>query len=188
MRKVLVAVLVLLGLVAWRVELFHVSRSGTRPAPLGLIPTTKRVPARVDVVLPQVPMGMRRIESGAGSVLVHYWAPWEHDGRAQAVALDSLRRVPGMEDLEVVLVCFDPFPSVARFVGRNRLRLAVLLDHGHTLARALPCPNLPYTYVLDRDGGIAVAQPGEVDWLADSTRKALRQVLDGKRDPERGAL
>jgi peroxiredoxin len=96
--------------------------------------------------------------------------------------------VPGLEDLEVVLVCFDPFPSVARFVGRNRLRLAVLLDHRHALARALPCPNLPYTYVLDPDGGIAVAQPGEVEWLADSTRTTLRQVLDGKRDSEHEAL
>jgi hypothetical protein len=77
---------------------------------------------------------------------------------------------------------------VARFVGRNRLRLAVLLDHNHALAAELACSNLPYTYVLDRDGGIAVAQPGEVDWLADSTRKTLRQVLDEKRDPEHAAL
>jgi hypothetical protein len=186
LRKTLVVVLALLGLVAWRMELFHVSRSGTRPAPLHLISPAPRALARVVVVLPQVHAGMRGLDSGSASLLIHYWAPWEHAGRAQAVALDSLRRVPGMEDLEVVLVCFDPFPSVARFVGRNRLRLAVLLDHGHTLEHALPCPNLPYTYVLDREGGIAVAQPGEVDWLADSTRRTLGRVLEAKhdRDPE----
>ena len=77
----------------------------------------------------------------------------------------------------MVVVCFDPFPSVARYVARARLRLGVMLDHGRTLAQALPCPSLPYTYVLDRDGRIAVAQPGPVDWLGPGTRDALRRVL-----------
>jgi len=75
------------------------------------------------------------------------------------------------------VVCFDPFPSVARFVARQRLRLSVLLDTERRLRRALPCPSVPYTYVLDREGRIAVAQPGEVDWLAPGSLAALRALI-----------
>ena len=177
MRKLFVAGVVLLALWAWRAELFHVSRPVVPLRPLALRTPTERWEARVDAVLPQIPVGLRRIVSGRAVVLIHYWAPWEFAGRSQAIALDSLRREPGLEELEVVLVSFDPFPSVARFVARHRLRLSVVLDHEHRLSRMLPCPSLPYTYVLDRSGNIAVAQAGDVDWLTPGTLEALRQVL-----------
>jgi peroxiredoxin len=78
--------------------------------------------------------------------------------------------------VHVAIVCFDPFPSVARFVARQRLRLNVLLDGDHQLRDALPCPSVPYTYVIDRNGRIAVAQAGEVDWWSQQTIEALRSV------------
>src|SRR5439155_17433149 len=99
-RKILVACVVLLALWVWRSELFQVTRPAAPPRPLELRPAPARRAVRVLAVLPQIPVGMRRLESGNGVVLVHYWAPWEHDGRAQAAALDSLRREPGLEDLE----------------------------------------------------------------------------------------
>jgi hypothetical protein len=86
-----------------------------------------------------------------------------------------------MEGLRVALVCSDPFPSVARYVGRHRLRLLVLLDGQHELRRMLPCPALPYTYVVDRAGRIAVAQEGEVDWLGPATRATLTWLLAESR-------
>jgi hypothetical protein len=83
-----------------------------------------------------------------------------------------------MGEVRVVVACFDPFPSVARFVARRRLRLQVVIDGERHLARALPCPSVPYTYVLDAAGRIAVAQPGEVDWLAPGTRAVLRRLVE----------
>jgi peroxiredoxin len=137
----------------------------------------------VDVRLPQVPAGVRRIATGTGRpLLVHYWAPWERHGGAQAQALDSLLRIAPWSEMDVVMVCFDPFPSLARYVARRRLTVPVVLDHRRELARALPCPSVPYTYVLDRDGAIVVAQPGEVDWVSPLTRETLEQVV---RSPER---
>ncbi len=62
-------------------------------------------------------------------------------------------------------------------MGRNRLRVPVLLDGRRALAPQLPCPSIPYTYVLDGRGRIAIAQPGEVDWLAPATRAALRGLI-----------
>jgi hypothetical protein len=165
-----------LALWAWRSQLFTVARPGETPRAIEVVAPERRAAVRLDVVLPAVPAGMRRLRDREGGLLFHYWAPWEQHGRAQAAALDSLSRLDELRPLRVVLVCFDPFPSVARFVARQRLRLPVLLDGRHDLRRALPCPSIPYTYVLDASGRIAVAQPGEVDWLAPETIARLRAI------------
>ena len=183
-RAVLVAVVIAaMAVTAWRAELFTVSRPGTRPQVLEIRPEDRRPLADFDVTLPIVPVGMERLTAGRGVLLVHYWAPWEHHSLEQASRLDSLRRGVDLEGLQAVIVCFDPFPSVARYVGRNRLRVPVLLDGRRALVPRLPCPSIPYTYVLDAAGRIAVAQAGEVDWLAPATREALRRLLG---EPEAG--
>src|SRR5262249_3127446 len=72
----------------WRAELFNVARPGERPRALEARPRARRPPAAVDVVLPEVPAGMRRVRAGDQVLLIHYWAPSERDSRAQAQALD----------------------------------------------------------------------------------------------------
>ncbi len=163
-----------LGLVFWRAELFTVSRPGERPRPLGRAPASQ--PRVFDAALPQVPVGVTRIASGEGPWLVHYWAPWERHGRAQALELDSLLRSLPAGAPRVAVVCFDPFPSVARFVARLKLRVPVLLDHHRQLQAALPCPSIPYTWLIDADGRVLVSQPGEVDWFSPETRALLLEA------------
>jgi hypothetical protein len=180
MRPHVVIAIALIALVAfttWRSELWNVQKPGRAPAPLTPLPDDLRESATFDVVLPCVPTGLRRLTDRDGATLVHYWAPWELSGRAQAMLLDSLSHAAGFEHLQVVLVCFDPFPSVARFVGRTRLQLPVLLDGSHALDRVLPCPSIPTTYVLDARGRICVRQSGTVDWWAPQTLATLRRVL-----------
>jgi hypothetical protein len=176
-----VAIAVLLVIVAgWlavRPQLWTVARPGEAPRPLAIIAGDARTRVALAVTLPAVPIGSRRLASGRGVLLVHYWAPWERGSRQQAALLDSLRRLPEMEGLSTVVVCFDPFPSVARFVARQRLRLSVLIDGRGDLRRVLPCPSIPYTYVLDWAGRVAVAQAGDVDWWAPATRAALVALL-----------
>ena len=180
MKPRVVIVTLLLVAVAWiavRSQLWTVARPGAAPAALVAREPAMRQAASLDATLPAVPVGMERLMSGRGVLLVHYWAPWEHASRSQAALLDSLHHLPEMEGLRVVVVCFDPFPSVARFVARQRLRLSVLIDGHEILRAALPCPSVPYTYVLDTRGRIAIAQAGEVDWLAPATRAALAGLL-----------
>lgn len=184
----LLAAVALAGGAAWRATLFQVDRSAAAPRPLALLPDSVQRTADFAVVLPAVPAGMRRLETGHRPMMVHYWAPWERHGRAQALALDSLQREPEIGALEVVIVCFDPFPSVARFVARHRMTTRVLLDREGALRKRLPCPVLPYTVVIDAAGRVRVAQPGEVAWDSAETRRVLREVLqspDRLRAPER---
>lgn len=175
------AVLLMLFVVAagvvWHAELIHVSPPDAAPRPLTVTAGAARPSVSLDVTLPAVPVGMQHLTNNAQVQVIHYWAPWQRHSRAQIAALDSLRREPGLERLQVAVVCFDPFPSVARFVARQRVRLAVLLDGPGLLRRELPCPSIPFTYVIDASGRIAIAQPGEVDWWAPETGATLRRLL-----------
>lgn len=161
----------------WRSQLFLVAKPGAVPLPLVAELASARPVARFDAVLPVVPIGLRRLRPDGEVTVIHYWAPWERHGLDQISRLDSLRQLSGFTPLRVAVVCFDPFPSVARYVGRHRLRVEVLLDRERALARDLPCPSLPYTYVIDRAGRIALAQAGEIDWLAPDTRTTLATLL-----------
>ena len=54
---------------------------------------------------------------------------------------------------------------------------------GKRQENVLPCPSVPYTYVLDGAGRIAVAQAGDVDWLAPQTRATLTALLAEPASP-----
>lgn len=177
-------VVAVLALWTWRSQLFTVGRSASAPEPLALRAESRRRAAELDVVLPAVPAGMERVRGAGGVLVIHYWAPWTRHAREQAAALDSLRRLEALAGLRVVLVCFDPFPSVARYVARHRLRLEVLLDVRHEMRRSLPCPSVPFTYVFDSRGRVAVEQAGEIDWLGARSRTALHDLLAEPRGPE----
>ena len=180
---VVIALLAIAGLFAWRSQLVHVERKGSMPVPLVVRPETGRAPATFDASLPMVPVGVQRVAPDGGVLIVHYWAPWMRHSGPQAMALDSLRRSLPPGTVRVAVVCFDPYPSVSRYVARLRLRLPVLLDLQHDLSNHLPCPGIPYTYVIDPAGRIAVAQAGEVDWLAPGTRAALEGLAHEPATP-----
>lgn len=170
----LLMVLGVLGLVLWRAELFTVAAPGEAPAPLR--PSVSADVRTFEVPLPVVPVGIAKVAPGDRPLLVHYWAPWERHSRAQILALDSLAATLPKDAVRIVVVTFDPFPSVARFVGRARVRSTVLLDLRRQLQRELPCPSIPYTWLLDARGRVRVSQPGEVDWLAPATRALLLEA------------
>ncbi len=182
-RLVLLGLVLLAAFTMWRGQLWLVQKPGDAPHALTLRPAAERRRVAFDVALPSIPEGVSRLRTGDGVLVVHYWAPWELNGGAQSSALDSLHRQDDMARAHVALVTFDPFPSVARYVRRHRLKLPVLLDHQRALVSQLPCPSLPYTYVLDAQGRVAIEAAGEVDWFAPQTRRALRALQD-ERGPE----
>ncbi len=186
MRRALAVAIILLGLgglVIWRAELFTVSRSTHAPEPLQAQPREERAPATFDAVLPMVPIGMLHLDPRGGVQVIHYWAPWMRHATVQAVALDSLRKSLPPGEVRFAVVCFDPFPSVARFLRRNRLSLPLVLDHHHALTQALPCPSIPYTYVVDAEGRMAAVIEGEIDWLSPVTRATLLRLAREQAPP-----
>jgi hypothetical protein len=200
MRPRLAAVLLVLGAIGllwWRAELFTVAKPGEAPRALARVAPEAPgdagsggagpAAASFDVSLPLVPVGVARLTPGGRPLLVHYWAPWERHARAQVLALDSLARTLPVDGPRVAVVCFDPFPSVARYVARLRLHVPVMLDLRRDLQAVLPCPSVPYTWLLDARGRVVASQPGEVDWLAPATR-ALVLHADGTGADSASAL
>lgn len=166
-------VIVAISFAAWRSQLFTVSTSVTTPQALEFLPAEEQHDVSFDVVLQVAPVGLRRLEDGHGPLVIHYWAPWSPDALDEATALDSLGRTATGQSVEVLLVTFEPFPSVARYVGRHRLSTPVLLDTERELRAALPCPRIPYTYLIDRSGRVVGAQEGPVDWIGPRTIATL---------------
>ena len=184
--RLALTLVVVIALVLWKSQLFLVAKSGARPMPLRSIAVAQRISVKLDALLPMVPIGEMRITPGSPPLVVEYWAPWVRHAALQATGLDSLVRRfsnSGAAAPRAVLACFDPFPSVTRYVARMRLRVPVVLDHGRELARSLPCPSLPYTYVIDPSGRIAVSQAGEVDWLSPETRAVLDSIAAEPVEP-----
>ncbi len=190
LRPAPLALLVLVGLLAvavWRAQLFTVAAPGVQPRALVRLATPRALEAPLALSLPSVPVGRLHLESGRAVQVVHFWAPWEQHALRQAQALDSLLALRPGSGLRAALVCFDPYPSVARWLRRTRVRTPVALDHSRALAPLLPCPSIPYTYVLDARGRIVVAQSGEVDWLAPATQRLLDSLtgaVDRARPPQ----
>lgn len=184
--RIALLLVVMTALLLWKSQLFLVARPGEHPLPLRAIAAAQRVPVQFDALLPMVPFGELRLTPGSPPLVIEYWAPWVRHAAFQATSLDSLMRMisaSGGIAPRAVLACFDPFPSVSRYVARLRLRVPVVLDHGRALTRALPCPSLPYTYVVDSAGRVAVSQAGEVDWLAPATRGVLDSIVAERADP-----
>src|SRR5206468_3351477 len=100
------------------------------------------------------PIGVARLTPGREAMLVHYWAPWQRNSRAQVTMLDSLVRTLPAGGVQVAVVCFDPFPSVARYAARLHLRVPIMLDLRRAMQAALPCPSIPYTWLLDCRGRV----------------------------------
>ena len=191
MRPRLAALLLVLGAIGlfwWRAELFTVAKPGDAPRALARIGAGVRPPAAFDVSLPLVPVGVARLTPGGRPLLVHYWAPWERHSRLQVLALDSLARTLPEGGVRVAVVCFDPFPSVARYVARLRLHVPVMLDLRRDLQAVLPCPSVPYTWLLDPRGRVVAAQPGEVEWLSPATRALLMSVGEAPADSAAASL
>jgi hypothetical protein len=189
-RLRLTLLLLALGALAlWKSELFIVARPGDHPLPLRAIAAARRADGHLNVMLPMVPAGAMTLRPESAPIVIQYWAPWMKHAALQAVTLDSMIRLsPVLGTPRAVLVCFDPYPSVTRYVARMQFRVPVLLDHLRALPRALPCPSLPYTYVIDARGRIAAAQAGEVDWLAPQTRAALDSIAAESATPDLPAV
>ncbi len=179
-RLLLLALLAAISLFIWRQQLQPVSSGARRP--LEAIPASARAAADVDLVLPAVPAGLEHVRPADAVTVISYWAPWIRGSRDHARGLDSLRHDPEFGSLHASLVCFDPMPSVTRYVARHRIQLSVLLDSERRLTKRLPCPRIPFTYVIDRSGRIAVAQSGTVDWWAPQSKAVLRNLLAEPRE------
>lgn len=95
-------------------------------------------------------------------VLVNFWATWCAPCVAELPGLARLSRRLGVE---VILVNYQENAArIQPFLERIGVALPVMRDHDGSLREAWRVTVFPSTFVIGRDGRIALVAVGEVDW------------------------
>lgn len=119
-------------------------------------------------------------------VLVNFWASWCAPCRRELPLLDAWNR-DWDGQARVVAVSIDHKAGNAeRFVAETGLGLPVLVDGPDGLARRLDLKAVPSTYLLDRQGNVAMVVVGSSDEdLArlKSAAEALMAPVVGSTEP-----
>lgn len=129
--------------------------------------------------LPDLQGTTHRLADHAGEiVLVSFWATWCPPCRKEMPGLARLARTMKPEGLSVLAVNVgDRDDKVAGFMDEiDSDGLTVLLDRERQMPGIWYLRGLPVTYVLGRDGKVALAAIGDRVWDAPEMMDVLRSI------------
>ena len=109
-------------------------------------------------------------------VVVDFWAPWCPYCVRDLPVWDELAGEAGA-DLVILAVDSggDTFGEMKRFIAESGYRVTWALVN-EDMARAYPCPGIPYDVIVDRDGNIAFIAEGS---YGNRMAAVMHSVLDG---------
>jgi len=111
-------------------------------------------------------------------VVLNFWASWCAPCREEMPDFADLRTQFRPAGVEFVGIAIDNPANVAQFLQQQPVNYPILIGEGaaNSLARQLGNPSgaLPYTIVLDRDGGIVLSHLGRLPRATLET--ALRKI------------
>ena len=121
-------------------------------------------------------------------VVLHFWASWCGPCRKELPLIDALHRDLSRSRGRVVAVSIDrDARNAADFARRHAPSLPVYHDGPDGLARTLDLPALPWTVVLDRDGGVVWAGGG-ADAVTRDRYAGLARRAAGTAAPAAGSM
>lgn len=179
--KVLAGVILLGTLIVLR----HVTSLPERDE-LALIPWHDRRPFTVDFTLPNLQGDNVTLSDQHGKVvLLNFWATWCHPCRVEMPSINDLFEHFRAKSFLVMAVASDTQGKdvVAPFAEHYALTFPILLDPQDVVGRRLQLPGIPATYVIDKQGRIAVAAFGAKDWNSPSMHRLINTLLaESSRD------
>jgi len=120
-----------------------------------------------------------RLQDYRGTVvLVNFWATWCDPCREEIPSMNSLRAALGAQPFAVLAVNLgEPEARIRRFMEKLPMDFPVLLDADRSVAKAWQARLLPASYLGGPDGRLRYSVLGEVDWMAEPARSAIRDLL-----------
>jgi peroxiredoxin len=125
----------------------------------------------VEVSYPAPELSLNNLQGTAESladyrqsvVLVNNWATWCPPCKAEMPTLESYYEQHAPEGFMIVAIeAGDSQANVQPFVESHGLKFRIWLDPGNASLKAFRNPNLPNSFVLDRNGTVRYAWTGEI--------------------------
>jgi thiol-disulfide isomerase/thioredoxin len=110
-------------------------------------------------------------------VLVNFWATWCEPCVAEMPALEALRTQLAPR-FEVLGVNFKEGPArIDAFVAKTGVRFPIVRDTDGAVAAAWQARVFPSSFLVRRDGRIALKVVGEADWTSAAWLRRIRALL-----------
>jgi peroxiredoxin len=145
-----------------------------------LAPRHDRHPFPVDFTLPDLQGDYISLSKQQGKViLLNFWATWCHPCRAEMPSIDAAFKHYQSKSFLVLASAIDTQgkDTVSSFVQHHALSFPILLDPQDVVGRRLQLPGIPATYVIDKQGRIALAAFGAKDWNSPSMHRLFDALL-----------
>jgi thiol-disulfide isomerase/thioredoxin len=121
------------------------------------------------------PFGLGDLRGRA--VLVNFWATWCEPCVAEMPALEALRSQLAPR-LEVLGVNFKEGPArIEAFVARSGVRFPIVRDTDGAVAAAWEARVFPSSFLVQRDGRVALKVVGEADWTSAAWLRRIGTLL-----------
>ena len=146
----------------------------------GLRILKERIPAR-DFSLPTASGGKSQSLSGLRGkvVFLNFWATWCSPCRAEMPSMDKLYSKFMEKGLQIIAVnIMEKEADVLAFMESNKLFFPAYLDIDGTVSNSYGIQSIPTSFLIDREGNIAVRLVGSIDWDTPKIHAAIEELLN----------
>jgi cytochrome c biogenesis protein CcmG, thiol:disulfide interchange protein DsbE len=110
-------------------------------------------------------------------VLINFWATWCPPCRDEMPSMQSLQRQMDRNEFAILALSVDDsWDQVNQFINQSGLDLPVYADFDKKISSLYGTFKFPETYVLDREGILALKVIGPTDWAAPEMLSFLRKL------------
>lgn len=131
-----------------------------------------------DFNLPKLDGTMVRLSDYRGKVVfLNIWATWCSPCREEMPSMEKLYQQMKGEDFEILAVSIDILgaKAVAPFVKELKLSFPTLLDPDGTVKRLYSTTGVPESFIIDKNGLVAVKIIGPRDWGSEEAVRTLKE-------------